>query len=175
MGMKMDDLNYIGPARDHVKDILTMTNDYHNIDWDAVVAKCDEAIRVDPECYPAYVELGTYYSGQYNSDVTDLPRMQEYFLKAVSVINDPWNVWTWDHVIITLHDGMKDYERLIEYLEACLKKKPEFRYIRYIAHILWKKLNRMDEAIVHIDAYLKENPDDKEAMKLKNKVMKSIR
>lgn len=137
-------------------------------DWEEARIGCEKALEMDPNYHPAYIILGAYYQQKGLLD-----KMDEYFYKGLKVSGPELDEYTWDWVIVTLDDGMKDYERLIKYMEKAMLKEPDnFGMRKYLVNTLWKKLNRFDDGIKVIVDYIKTHPDDKKAVKFKEKMLK---
>ena len=153
---------YTGPAAGIIKDIekrLTwLAKEKGRIE---IEAKSREALRVDPKCYPAYVILGYCEHERRNYD-----RMDAYFLKALDVADQPYNVYTWEGVL----EGPLDHEIAVRYLQRFYEKQPEFFVVKYLIWELWKKLGRKQEALSLLNDYLLKHPDDKKAFKLRRKI-----
>lgn len=164
----LSDDEYTGPAREIIKEIGKMLNKLGKYTWEDIRSKCECAIGLDQGCYPAYVYLGIYEQDRKNYD-----KMQEYFFKGLEVAENPHNAYTWDSVIMTLDDAMRDYNRLVKYLQKFYNKKPDFFVINYLTRVLWKKLNNKEKALSLLNRYILEHPNDKKAIKLSKKMMKA--
>jgi tetratricopeptide (TPR) repeat protein len=164
----LSDDEYTGPAKETLKEIEKMFNKLGKYTWEDIRSKCEYAIGLDPSCYPTYVYLGIYEQDRKNYD-----KMEEYFFKALEVAENPHNAYTWDSVIMTLDDAMRDYERLVKYLQKFYDKQPNYFVIDYLTKTLWKKLNRKGEALSVLNKYLLDHPNDKKAVKLRKKMMKA--
>ncbi len=161
-----DDEEYSGPATEIVTklDKMTQDGDFTNKDLPRL---CEQALVLDPKCFPAHV-----YLGYYEIDRKNHVKMFDHFLKALELSDRPYNVYTWDWVVMALDDGLKDYERLAVYLRRFYEKYPKLIQLRYLVRILGGKLGRKNEALAAVDDYLLKNPNDKKALKLRKKVEK---
>lgn len=166
----MIEKDYEGPAEEVVADIDKMLGKIEKYGWDALKNKSEYAIKIDRKCYPAYV-----YLGYYEHNMKNYEKMDEYFYKALELADKPSNVYTWDGVILTLDDAMKDYDRLVRYLQKFSEKHYEFFVVSYLSTTLWKKLNRTEEAIMLVNKYISSYPNDKKALKYRKKMMKKIK
>jgi hypothetical protein len=147
-----------------------------------------EAVKIDAGCHTAYVLRRVYHF-----EHRDYVKMEEFFVKALEVVEDPENSYTgqWPSwMMVTLIDGMvanegKVDEGIIEKVsekqfEAYLRRdrkrmdvNPEFKTLKQIAKALCKN-GRPEEALGEIDRYLINHPYDKKAMRYREKIEKSI-
>ena len=164
-GKKKDD----GSAEGIMDGVEKLFEDSWKLDWEKIKSECERAIAVDPNCYGAYIYLGSYEQQMGNYE-----KMDEYFFKGLELSGSPLDGYTWDSVITTLHDGMHDYERLVKYMKKAIEKEPDNIDIRrYLVDILWKKLGRIDEALEIVNEFLRIHSNDKKALKLQHKLMKA--
>lgn len=160
--------DYEGPAVNIIDEIEGMFEKAWGLDWERIRRACERAIAVDEKCFPAYIYLGHYEHDRRNYD-----RMEEHFMKALELAEDPFNAYTWDGAVLVLDDAMKDYERLARYLHTFYAKRPEFFVLKYLVNNLLKKLRRPEEALAYVNDYLQKHPNDRKALKLQKKVMRA--
>ena len=125
-----------------------------------------DALRLRPDIPAAYVILG-----HLEMDEKNLDRMQEYFLKALEVADDPYNAYTWDWVTTCLDDGLRDYRRLIGYLLRFYDREPESFVVDYLAKT-YIKIGEPENALRVLDRHLARFPDDAKVNKLRIKIQK---
>ncbi len=196
-------MEYEGPAKELVIELGKWLNDWPDYGSMKLWQKCNEALRMDPKCFPAHIYLGLYELEHKNRD-----RMEEHFLKALELADDPYNEFTWDWVVVTLGEGLKDHARLARYLRRYCEKRPDtfavtylartlvklgqrsealsvleshlenhpaddFKDLKKISETIWKDLGERNEALSVLDEHIRRHPDDKKARKLRKKIGKA--
>ncbi|MHA1962656.1 MAG: hypothetical protein ACW99U_20890 [Candidatus Thorarchaeota archaeon] len=168
---------YSGKAKDVVRDIerLIENSPIRPSKWEKhrrrLGDECQRAIKIDPNCYPAYFYLGIIEHMSGNNE-----GMLECFLKGLEVADEPYNWYTWAESITMLTETPNlNHSMMIRYLTAFYKKDPRFSVLRHLVRDLWKKQNRRDEALFFLSDYLQKNPEDRRALRLRKKIEKSMR
>jgi|GEM_PF-3543898 len=149
---------------------LSFKKERRNEQLSEIRKMAEQALSIDPKSVDAHVLLGYMEMEEKQYD-----RMEEYFLKALELSDDPYDELTWDAVIMCLDDGLKDYPRLARYLEKFYEKKKEYFVLEYLVNT-YVELNHFDKALAMIDNYLLfSSKDRKKVEKLRSKIEKRFR
>jgi tetratricopeptide (TPR) repeat protein len=164
------DIEYEGPAKELIIETAKWLNDWADYGSERLQFLCKDALGMDPKCFPAYIYLGLYEMEHKNLD-----KMEEHFLKALELADDPYNEFTWDWVVITLDDGLKEHARLARYLRRYCEKRPDLFAVTYLVRTL-VQLGQKSEALSFVDSHLENHPVDsfKDLEKIAGTIWKAL-
>jgi tetratricopeptide (TPR) repeat protein len=147
------EIPYDGPAAHIVKEINSMI--WGNETWEKLYSLCSKALELDPDCYTAYIVLGTYAM-----DKGDLDLMMEMYLEALDHTDTPYNhMDTTDGVWLTL-DHLNDHERFAQYTEKMYSVQPHFDVLKALVFRYHKFLGDSDRALELIDEHARSFPEN---------------
>jgi len=112
--------------------------------------------------------------GYLDMDNKNLDGMYGHFVTALQLSPDPYTEYTWDYVIMCLDDGLRDYNRLADYLSRFYERKPETFVVAYLAKA-YLKLNQPRKALMAASKHLISFPNDNKIRKMKEKIERNMR